>query len=157
MHCKLYPFYPSNECKCTLMICFQCLTCYQRQMFSKTCWSHSNSWAVTKIYKYKYSREKYKKNVHSAKGKTVPPPEWHVGCRPWGRKLIAAWCDGWKVAQVSFTHQAPALCKISDRNTTTNENTNTDEKWPKSLLPTRLLQFVRSQIQIQKKNVPSLF
>ena len=56
------------------------------------------------------SRE-IQKNVHSAKGKTVPPPEWHVGCRPWGRKLIAAWCDGWKVAQVSFTHQAPALCK----------------------------------------------
>ena len=36
MHCKLYPFYPSNECKCTLMICFQCLTCYQRQTFSET-------------------------------------------------------------------------------------------------------------------------
>ena len=35
------------------------------------------------------------------------------------------------MAQVSFTHRAPALCKISDTNTTTNENTNTDEKWAK--------------------------
>ena len=58
MHCKLYPFYPSNECKCTLMICFQCLSCYQKQMFSETYWSHSNSWAVTNINKYKHSQEK---------------------------------------------------------------------------------------------------
>ena len=35
----------------------------------------------------------------------------------------------------------------SDLNT--NKTTNTDEKWSKSLLPTRLLPFVRSQIQIE--------